>query len=227
MHRLERGFAQCRVPPRLPRRQRGFVLLLALALVLSAAAYLLVAVLPRDTAFRQKSIAETNLALREARAALLSYASGRNGSGKVGYLPCPDTAYLGLPFDPIGSSNTPCGSTGAPSIGRLPWGTLDLVPTDVPLWYAVSGNYKILPPVEPNLGLPGTLVAGGRGDIVAVVLVPGAALPGQDRGADPFAIAAFLEGSNRDASGPFNADGTGNDRFVAITRTELEAILPP
>ena len=116
---------------------------------------------------------------------------------------------------------------GVPSIGRLPWGTLDLAPTDVPLWYAVSGNYKILPAVEPNVGLPGTLVAGGQGDIVAVVLSPGAALAGQNRAANPYAVAEYLEGTNRNAAGPFAAEGTGNDRFIAITRAELAAILPP
>ncbi|MCC6201395.1 MAG: hypothetical protein IT494_00145 [Gammaproteobacteria bacterium] len=196
-------------------------------MLLSTAALLLLGALPSPERYRQAQVAEANQALREARAALLGYVLGVNSGANIGYLPCPDTAYLGLPFDPVGSSNTPCGATGTPAIGLLPWGTLHLAPASVPLWYAVSGNYKISPRIEPNAGLPGTLVAGGVSDIVALVLAPGAALPGQNRSGDPYAIAQYLEDSNIDAAGPFVAGGVGNDRFVAITRAEIEALVPP
>lgn len=217
--------------PDLPHRQQGFVLLLLLAVVLSAGALLLLSGLPRSGGARWDDLAETRRALRDAKAALLSYAISRSDPDDIGYLPCPDTAYQGPPFDPVGSSNTPCGTMGAPSLGLLPWGTLR-VATDhgqgkAPLWYAVSGNHKILPAVRPNAGLPGTLSVDGRTDVVAVVIAPGNALADQQRTSDRYDVVQYLEGFNQSAAGPFETNGAGNDLVITITRAELEALLPP
>jgi hypothetical protein len=213
-----------------PSRQHGFILLLLLAVILSASALLLLSGLPRSGGARWDDLAETRRALQDAKAALLGDAISRRDPDGI-YLPCPDTAYEGPPFDPVGSSNTPCGTMGSPSLGLLPWGTLR-VATDhgqgkAPLWYAVSGNHKILPAVRPNAGLPGTLSVEGRYDVVAVVIAPGNALADQQRTGDRHDAAQYLEGFNQHAAGPFESHGAGNDLVIAITRDELEALLQP
>ena len=177
----------------------------------------------------------TEAALAAARDALVGYAvsypdqhSGRHGPG---YLPCPDTTDNGSP-------NTPCPPT---AFGRLPWRRLGLHdPRDGAgerLWYALdrrfrANGYKHRP---LNFETPAELRLDGRRDIAAVILAPGSALSFQDRNADPFDPAQFLEGGNQapgsgsyvsrssmPTEGAFAVDRF-NDRVAAIARDELMA----
>jgi len=156
--------------------------------MLAGASFLLVRAISAG-ADRKADVAQTYRSLNEAKQALLGYAATRLDD--VGHLPCPDTAY-GVPtvgFDPIGSSNTPCGPLGAPSLGLFPFNSVESNDirdaSGASLWYAVSGNHKINPATVPlNSDTAATLSVDGASDIAAVIIAPGPALPGQVRGVD-------------------------------------------
>ena len=211
--------------------QRGAALLaLVLALALGSG---LVTVEWLEAAARSAHAARrTEAALAAARDALIGYAAsypdqhaGRHGPG---YLPCPDTSGNGSP-------NTPC---RAAALGRLPWRRLGLHdPRDGAgerLWYALdrrfrANGYKHRP---LNRDTATDLVVDGRGDIAAVILAPGPALPFQDRSRDRFDPAQYLEeGNESPGDGAYASRGASpslpndrfNDRVEAIRRDELMA----
>ncbi len=209
--------------------QRGAALLaLVLALTLGSG---LVTIEWLEAAARSSHAARrTETALAAARDALIGYAvsypdqhSGRHGPG---YLPCPDTSGNGSP-------DTPCPTA---SLGRLPWRRLGLHdPRDGAgerLWYALADRFRANGHKHRplNRDTAAELVVDGRGGVAAVVLAPGPALPFQDRAADRFDPAQYLEAGNdtpRDAAyvsrtAPFPAPRDEfNDRVAAISRDEL------
>jgi hypothetical protein len=130
-------------------------------------------------------------ALAQARDALIGYAFSYPESHPdqgIGYLPCPDRTNSG---SPLGS----CNVRDHGAIGRLPYRTLGLPVlrdrTGQCLWYAVAGSIKNSPkPLVLNWDSPGQFrivspfgraISGAEHDVIAVVLAPGAALPGQIR----------------------------------------------
>jgi len=137
---------------------------------------------------------QTQKALVEAKAALLSYAAAVDltstscGSDckRPGDLPCPDTNNDGI-------SNTPC---AANAIGRLPWQTLGIADLrdgdNERLWYAVSTNFKNNPRSgdlnSNSIGsislrnLTGAVLNDGTATngLVAIILAPGARLIRED-----------------------------------------------
>ncbi len=138
---------------RLPRRQRGTVRLLLLALFAMVGAYILVSGLNRSTSALAVARAQnTTSALKQAKEALILYAltykethdnPGANTYTVPGYLPCPD---MGPGSNPEGQAAPNCGSSLVSVMGRLPWQTLGLDAlkdaSGECLWYAVSGTYK-------------------------------------------------------------------------------------
>ncbi len=225
------------------QRQSGAALLLMMLVVIVGAAAVLVTQLNRNSV-RFVQATATQVALADAKDALLSFAllyPDTHANAAI-QLPCPDLDDTGSTLD--GESHTfNCGATGVTMMGRLPWKTLGIAaPRDGAgecLWYAVSGEYKsagvatsamINPDSNGQLELyqseTGTLIEGQSPDErpVAVLVAPGAALGTQVRQAvsqpgqqcsDDFSPASFLESDS--GSGISNAvltGGVGIDQFV-------------
>jgi hypothetical protein len=209
------------------RLQQGQVILITVLLIATVIGIsLFTLVRPRDPVLDDN--VQTELALRQAKEALIAYASGRpNGAGAVprpGDLPCPDT-------DNNGQVNTPC-NTPATQIGRLPWATLGIPDlrdgSGERLWYAVSNNFKDNPPVATppplNSNTLGQLTVTGiapASNVIAIVFAPGAVVSGQSRtAANVNNRTHYLEGENANGDTIFTTaatSGTFNDRLLAIT----------
>ena len=212
--------------PRFAARQNGAAMLLLLLALLLGSSYML---LTRLNGYTRNNVRETRtqLTLNEAKQALLGYAMNypelRSSASKgPGFLPCPDTDDDGLPDN--------CGYTVTTTAreGRLPFRILGLKDLRESggerLWYAVSDNFKntLSNSSVINSETPGLISADGSGDIVAVILAPGAPVAAQT--ARPSNNAAdYLEDVNAAGGGTFtsSAGGEFNDRLVTITRQEL------
>ncbi|MBU1215564.1 MAG: hypothetical protein KKF58_00840 [Gammaproteobacteria bacterium] len=250
------------------KHQHGGALLVMLVILVMGVSTAFLASLGSTSIDNQRNT-KTADALAQAKAALIGYAvtygdthpAGTNGTVETdGYLPCPDMdGSAGANAE--GSSET-CGTAGANTLGRLPWRTLDLPAlfdgSQDCLWYAVSGNYKNNPKsgATMNWDTPGQLKvydSNGNeiapGEIVALVIAPGAVINGNNDRAGTAAptcggnydSAAYLE--NDTVHGHNNADGiagefilphahrdangnitlTVNDQFILITRQDIWA----
>ncbi|RME34772.1 MAG: hypothetical protein D6786_03850, partial [Gammaproteobacteria bacterium] len=211
------------------RRQGGAALLLFMLIVVIGASYMLLSRLSASS-LRVQSTADSVNALRIAKEALIGYAAsypdqygGTNPSAGPGHLPCPDT-------DGNGSPDTPCGP------GALKW-----LPTKIlglenlrdgsgaRLWYAVADGFRNNPITTPlNSAIVNSFPASkflgvdGAGDIVAVILAPGAPLDSQDRDTGPDSVGNYLEGENSNGDTTYSARvAGGNDLLTVITRAEL------
>lgn len=215
------------------------------------------------TALQNRRIQSSADALAAAKEALIGYAvtyGDTNTAKPHGFLPCPDSdGSAGANEE--GSSES-CGSTNVNKLGRLPWRTLDLPAlfdgAGECLWYAVSGNYKSTRTYPPliNWDSPGQLhvydsngTEVSPGEIVAVVIAPGAVLSSNaDRAGSAaptcggnFNAPAYLESDNLHATSYNNSDGASgkfilphehrdangnitlsvNDQFIFITRQDI------
>lgn len=178
-------------------KQIGAALLIILAIiVLGMTAFLLTRL--NNTPLRLEDQAQTALALAEAKAALLGFAStyAENHAGQPqGYLPCPDFNGDGSSPNPWGS-DTSCGQQGKSVIGRLPWRTLGLPAlrdgSGECLWYAISGSYKDRPKTTLTSDSNGLFyVQNAQGDTIAgtypsnqaiaIIFSPGKLIGNQDR----------------------------------------------
>jgi hypothetical protein len=225
-------------------KQNGQALLAMVIIFIAASAYVLVTKLNANA--RQYSNQSSNQAvLNEARAALIGYAlnfpeidatSPGDPINGPGYLPCPDK-------DNDGDADSPCALAGPTNftIGRFPYKSLEVSElrdsSGARLWYALSENYRNNPQLEPlNSEIPGQLTVNGNGDIVAVIIAPGAPLGNQNR--DPTdttittEIANYLETENNDLDLDFNSIDPSvidvsdfNDRLITLTRQELMAVI--
>lgn len=219
-------------------RQRGVVLILLLLVLGVGALALLVTGLNRATP-RLERDRVTSEALARAKEALIGFAvSDRPPPRKPmpGALPCPD-------IDNDGSADTLYGGSCTAYIGRLPWKELGIPDLrDVAgecLWYALSPVFRNAMPVSNrgtaanrlNSNTAGTLsVYDGNGavlaaPVIAVVIAPGAPLPGQTRSN---AGTPICRGNNNPANYLDSANGidnaTGNKSgvnysFVALAAT--------
>ena len=211
-----------------PGRQSGAALLLILLALLLGSSYMLLTRL-NDYVRNNVRDTRTRLALNEAKQALLSYAMNypelRSSASKgPGFLPCPDTDDDGLPES--------CGPsvTAAARQGRLPFRILGLKDLRESggerLWYAVSDNFKnsLINSTVINSDTPGLISADGGGDIVAVILAPGAPVAAQT-GRPSNNAADYLEDVNAAGGGSFtsSAGGEFNDQLETISRRELMA----
>jgi hypothetical protein len=143
-------------------RQRGVVFLILLLAMLIGIGSLAFSERSLKATIRERD-AITELALKQAKEALISYAAAHivltvETNNGPGYLPCPDR-------DDDGESDWNCGNhagtTGqAQRLGRLPWKTLRLPDlrdsAGERLWYAVSSVYKtstLKPGLNPDTGM--------------------------------------------------------------------------
>jgi hypothetical protein len=207
--------------------QQGMALTLVSFVILTAATAVFLA-----NASLQSNASEsertTHHALAEARRALIGRAA--MDDNRPGSLPCPDTNHDGE-ADLFDKTGIHCPSY----IGRLPWKTLGLPElrdaSGEVLWYALSPSLRDHPGAQPinsavtpaQIRIVGTEPAV---DVAAVVIAPGATLPGQIRlGAGVDAVTNYLEGQN--ASIGDNIYETAahssafNDRLLVITRDQL------
>jgi len=171
------------------RKQHGIVLLVFAAIFLLGFSAALIYALGK---WRDPVTGTRNYnaeVLQQAKAALIGYVAKEvldlRNNDTPGLLPCPET--LGSP----GTSNEGAASAAsgckpsfasAKTVGRLPWRTLGVDKmvdaSSEPLWYAVSPNWVYDGTSNPiiNSGTGGQLTVDGTGDIVAVIIAPGAPL---------------------------------------------------
>lgn len=213
------------------RSERGQALLIFLVLAAIAAAAILYGSI-RPAAGSIARDTTTTTALAQAKDALLGRAVG--DANRPGSLPCPDT-------NNDGSAELFAGS-GCPSyIGRLPWRTLGLPdPRDQAgerLWYALFPVFRDntaggLLDVDTKGGLTVYLDSTGSvmtTEAVAVIIAPGASVPGQVRNtAGENNPANYLDATagvnNALATGPFisaQVSPVFNDRLLFISTADL------
>jgi hypothetical protein len=163
-------------------RQHGIALLLMLFLLFGVGATVVLSSW-NTTQLRLEKNRQTQIALQQAKAALLAYAISVYpvGNSRPGDLPCPDTNNDGKKETSCGNSS---GSTGQTNrLGRLPWkdlGLPDLRDGDGErLWYAVSNNFKENTRHLPlNSDTSGTIsVTDSSGtvtsNVIAIIIAPG------------------------------------------------------
>src|SRR3972149_9839229 len=213
----------------LSRKQSGAVLLAFMLILVAGTSYLLLNRLNDYSTYARDT--ETQIALLEAKKALLSYAMNypelrSNVEKGPGFLPCPAQNETG---DPASGCAVSTGTT----LGRLPYKILGL--SDLResggelLWYAVSDNYKNTQSNDTviNSETPGLLSVDGGNDIVAVIISPGSPVVSQDS-RPSINKSDYLEDVNADSdASAFATSGAGefNDRVITITRQELMAVV--
>lgn len=180
------------------RRQTGGALLVFMLLMIVGTSFVLVTGL-NEKRIDQLRLKKTQDALSIAKEALISYALTHYdivAAGEFGFLPCPDASGL---VNLEGAQDATCGGQNVNSLGRLPWSALDIEPvTDGDgecLWYAVSSTFKKGATASQLLnedtngsfqlidddGVTPLAGATPQTRPVAVIVSPGAAMPGQDR----------------------------------------------
>lgn len=176
---------------------------------------------------RQRSIT----ALERAKESLLARAV--SDLNRPGSFPCPDfaTDSDGLKNHPgDGRADMLIGSFCPSIVGWLPWVTLDQAElrdgSGNLLWYALDPAFRDddnAPAINDRT--QSTLTLDGDGDIVALIIAPGAPLADQNR-LKPARISDYLEGKNSQANAEFQQKNLpGNDLVLSITRQELLSAL--
>lgn len=221
-------------------KRGGFALPILLILLSAVTAFVAVRTLRTFTGFDLRASLRTDRALRDARDALIQHAAWEDSS--PGSLVCPD-------MDNNGSAQASC---AAGAIGRFPWRTLGierlLDGSGECLWYALSPGARSF--LQTNTRGPGgsqpalnpgylgelSLLDSGSGQsttVIAVVIAPGRALPGQvrtqniDRCNDgpPSAFLETRAGINNAVGGAGFVTGPPDDAFddrvLAITSDKL------
>ncbi|HHX81743.1 MAG TPA: hypothetical protein GX696_02010 [Pseudomonadaceae bacterium] len=162
-----------------------------------------------------------------------------NNTIGAGYLPCPD-----VDNDGLADANSSDGLCPGTTLGRLPESVqlpgssnfFSLSDTDdesnQQLWYAVAAEHvydETHKPAEGRLSAtPGRLSLNGKPGYVALIIAPGAALPGQSRtpnSDEQFTPGNYLEGANSDSDTLYENLGSDpdafNDRILGISHDEL------
>ena len=209
------------------RSSTGAALLAFILVLILSSTWLLLSDLNGHTRVYSRR-ADTEIALSRAKKALLHYAMNYpdlrvNPEKGPGFLPCPDRNNDGRP-------ETNCAMSTGTTLGRLPFTILGLDdPRDSSgerLWYALSPDFKNS---QSNLAVinsetPGQLSVDGVGDVVAVVIAPGAPVSSQfDRPGN--AAADYLEGDNADVGDGAFSTTAGNDQLAIIDRAELMSVV--
>jgi hypothetical protein len=224
--------------------QRGFAIMVIVALIVLVSAYFLANGLNRTSAqISNDREARTMAALLKAKSALIAYAASEawqshmgQSTGQPGSLPCPDR-------DSDGDSDCVWGgiTNSVSLIGLLPYttlGTEDLRDASGErLWYAVSRNFRKLSGVtvvnsdtQGQFTVTGTTTAS---NVVAVVIAPGPVIQGQNRSSGTPSPGSYLESFNANDGVNFifttNAlpTQTLNDRLITITQADLMAAVEP
>lgn len=205
-------------------RQQGIALLLILLIAMIGAITVFLTTWNSGLG-RQNRERQTELALQQAKEALIAYAVSvdLSGSKRPGDLPCPDLNNDGRKETSCGNA---AGSTGQSArLGRLPWKDLGLPDlrdgSGERLWYAVSNNFKENTRHFPlNSDTTGTIhVVDADGNvtpnIIAILIAPGEPLQrldataAQDRSAgnenDP---TQYLDKASTEDNADFSDDTT-------------------
>ncbi|HLO63776.1 MAG TPA: hypothetical protein VK165_12530 [Azonexus sp.] len=209
------------------RSQAGSALLMLLFLIIGIGATLLMSAISQGQQHREQNM-RTQAALRQAKEALIAWSVAHRNN--PGWLPCPeDTSVIGMPNE--GKADNNCSKTST-SIGRIAWRTLGLAElrdaTGEQLWYVLSPGFRSIPPLGVTGIANGQLqLDGAYNGIAALIIAPGAPLPGQTRTppsiGSPPASANYLDMGN--VAGPaFVSNGpvaTFNDQVIDVTTQEL------
>lgn len=209
-------------------RQRGFVLLLVLLVLMVAGAALFVTARAPGDAERAARDSRSAKVMAGVRDAVIAYA-GFGGTNNVkGALPCPDFDDPGDPGSGQSNSLTCTGGSASVYLARLPWRTIDVDTRTGNLWYGIDADYRDEESeVEPlNPSTPASLQVNGEGGYVAVIIHPGDPLAGQT-GRPSSTISDYLEEDNADGDQAFT-DCTDinncNDRVAGI---RIDALWDP
>lgn len=227
-----------------PRRQSGMALLAFVLILVTSASFMLLSRLNAATqqAYREE---QTALALREAKEALIGWATGHPNA--PGMLPWPDRN-----GDDDYDGNSDCATISFADsmfIGRLPWLGQSEIPCETPysnlslgavdsagerLWYAVSKNlvrnYQAsqYPIVHSDIGnsatYPWLTVRDQSGAVISnrvafIVMAPGAVLEGQNRGAVAPNITNYLDSVT--IGGITYSNANADQDFIAYPNSDL------
>ncbi len=223
-------------PVEVSARQRGFSLLILVAILAMGTIFALVAGLNKSAgALARARDQKTYAALAQAREALIADAVADNN--RPGSLPCPDTNNDGLTEAYSGNECPGYVAASNVYIGRLPWKSLGLPDlrdsSGERLWYAVSRDWAKNPSCLPNCPLTsdtvGELTVTGIAPVsnaVAIVFAPGAVLGVQPRdAANQNTASNYLEDENangNNATFTTQASSTSfNDQLLTITNDEV------
>lgn len=218
---------------RLKQAQKGAALLVLLLLLFTTyAAFFLSSTnnVNLDQKVANAKQQQLVLAKQTLLAFSMSFADNFAG-GSPGRFPCPDSD-----DDAEGLPNSPCNVSNLP--GRLPR-RIDIrsgapfmfseegMLNDQRLWLAVSPVYRQSSTAVLNSDTAGMLTLDGQGDIVAMLIAPGVALPGQTR---PNNTASnYLESTNSAGmnfvSGLPAYPAELNDRLLPIYRHEVMTLV--
>jgi hypothetical protein len=209
-----------------PRRgDRGFVLMMFLALLIVGVISILVWQVDA-VGIAQSHQQTTTEALAEAKAALIGRACADDTDPSMlddrpGSLPCPDT-------DGDGIAELFVGSECPTYVGWLPWSTLQIGDirdgSGERLGYALSRSLRDHPLAQPINSTTATDLRLDGMDVAALVIATGAPLPGQVRPSSN--LSDYLEGDNADGDTNFVAlpiSATFNDQLLPITSQEVFA----
>lgn len=213
-------------------RQTGAVVLTAVTVLLLLA---VTAQVYRSASYQVQAEASARLHddLAFARDALIEYSVNypshytEKGAGP-GHLPCPDISGDGSPA--LSCSGTPVGLLPVDfqtSAGKNISFLSRQSQRNAPIWYVLSSafRYSPVPSGAPdsativNSDSRGDLTFDGEREVIALLIAPGVALEGQQRGGS-LNINDFLEGENADGDRVF-ASGQGNDRVLALRWNDL------
>lgn len=216
--------------------------MLVLTLVVAAALWGLTSSLSTATQRADRDRA-TMAAIMQAKAALIARAA--LDVSRPGSMPCPDQDNDGQ-SDSIGLSGCISQPGSNYRVGRLPWRTLGIPDlrdsANERLWYAFSADFKDTTGFVINSDTQGQIQLTGVAPaqrVVAVIIAPGAPLPGQSRNPAISTqindVANYLESENNYKLDPgaVNNDvfrnavpsGTFNDIVVPVTEEELFSVV--
>jgi hypothetical protein len=224
-------------------RQRGVALMAMLAVLILGATWWTVTALSNSVNRTAEQRAQNAQVLQQAKSALMGWVAHQAAmttEADPGRLPCPE------PAANIGTANqgTAAPNCALPAVGRLPWRTLGLDQlrdaAGEPVWYVVSPNWTldgVVANTVINSNSIGALQLDNTGDVVALIIAPGAPLnvtdaactPRNQMRAVPGNLLDYLECANVDAapnvfasSGP---TGSFNDQVLALTGAELLPVI--
>ena len=238
-----------------PRFKQGGQAVLGLLMIFGIALSVFVYNMISPAEAYSRRHARTEIALREARDALIGRAA--SDANRPGSMPCPDT-------DNDGIAELFAGPDCPSNIGRLPWKTLGLPDlrdgNGERLWYALSGRFRDNAGAEPiNSDTKGNIKVYQdstatviTNEAVAVVFAPDAPIGAQNRGCtvgvncdssdkcttSPPSLtpkcnpANYLDTaagvSNAASAGPFidaQSSNTFNDKLLIVTTADLMTVV--
>jgi len=203
-----------------PRRQRGFTLLLTMLVLLVGGTSVYLSARNPASARVAQSLQGSSVGLSDAATALAVYSI--SDDERPGSLPCPDD-------DSDGTAELFAGNDCPAYVGRLPWRTIDSMRDAGDFWYVMDPDFRDHADVEPlNVTEAGSLTVNGVGGFAALVILPGDPVEGQTRRPSQSVFEYFEDNENTDGDNDY-VDCTGiagcNDRVIGISVDQLMAVV--